>query len=366
MFKSPSILIAGICRCGLAVLVACWSMQATAIDPAIDPADDFGALAEGEIRTLVGQFPGRMGGTPKEAAAAEYLVTRFREFGYAPVVDEFPVSYRFTPEDGGEAQTREGVSRNVIAEIQGQGEGLIIIGAHYDTAVARTPEHAALGIGGAGLEGVDDNASGIAALLELAARMDQRLAGSEPGPTLRFIAFGAEEVGLLGARHAVGELSEAERAALLVMINIDSIVTGDYLYIHAGPSTLSTHPQAAEMRDQVIAIAAELGIEMRLNPGLNPDYPAGTGCCSDQAAFDEAGLPVINIEATNWRLGDLDGYQQTAVSDAFPEGESWHAAGLDQLDHLEANLPDGRLRERPAQVVKVLMELLRSRADLDG
>jgi alkaline phosphatase isozyme conversion protein len=272
------------------------------------------------------------------------------------VVEEFPVSYRFVPEDGGGPQVLEAVSRNVTAELTGQSDGLIIIGAHYDTAVSRRPEDRLQGIGGPALEGVDDNASGVGVLLELA----QRMAASNPELTIRFIAFGAEEVGLQGARHVVDTLSDAERQGLVIMINIDSIVTGDYLYVHAGPSTLITHPQAAGMRDRAIEIAAELGVEMRVNPGLNPDYPAGTGCCSDQAAFDEAGLPVINIEATNWRLGKLDGFQQTAISEAFPEGESWHSARLDRQAHLESSLPPDRLRERPAQVVQVLMELLRS------
>ncbi|MEE4295080.1 MAG: M20/M25/M40 family metallo-hydrolase [Wenzhouxiangella sp.] len=345
-------------RCAIVALAVCGSLQVLASDP----VDDFGALAEREIRTLAGQFPGRMGGTPQEAAAADYLVTRLRAFGYAPVVDEFPVNYRFVPEDGEDVEVRQAVSRNIVAEIKGQGEGLIIIGAHYDTAVARRPDDVALGVGGPDLEGVDDNASGVGVLLELA----QRLAAYRPEPTVRFIAFGAEEVGLLGARHVVDKLTDAERESLVIMINIDSIVTGDYLYVHAGPSTLSSHPQAAAMRDQAIAIAAELGVEMRINPGLNADYPAGTGCCSDQAAFDEAGLPVINIEATNWRLGELDGFQQTDVSEAFPKGESWHSASLDRLAYLEANLPAGRIRERSAQVVSILMELLRLQADLDN
>ncbi|HMA98648.1 MAG TPA: hypothetical protein VKO38_04240, partial [Wenzhouxiangella sp.] len=92
------------------------------------------------------------------------------------------------------------------------------------------------------------------------------------------------------------------------------------------------------------------------------DYPEGTGCCSDQAAFDEEGIPVINIEATNWRLGDLDGYQQTDISDAFPAGETWHSADLDHLEHLSEHLPSERMRERPEQLVQILLSLLQDQA----
>jgi len=68
---------------------------------------------------------------------------------------------------------------NVIAEVNGteeeRGDGILVIGAHYDT-VAGTP-------------GADDNASGIAGLLELARR-----AASNPfRKTTRFVAFSLEE-----------------------------------------------------------------------------------------------------------------------------------------------------------------------------
>jgi hypothetical protein len=102
-------------------------------------------------------------------------------------------------------------------------------------------------------------------------------------------------------------MTPKERANTLWMVNIDSIVTGDRLYFHAGPLTYAKDPKAGHARDRALAIAAGLGITAATNPGLNADYPKGTGCCSDQAAFDEAGIAVVNLEATNWELGDKDG-----------------------------------------------------------
>ncbi|NDY96501.1 aminopeptidase [Wenzhouxiangella limi] len=317
-------------------------------------AEPHGALAEREMRALAEQFPGRMAGSERERAAAEYLAGRLADFGYEPVLRAFPVTYSFHPLGGGDAREREAVSHNVVAEVAGRSERLIIVGAHYDTAVARNAGQAEAGIGGPALEGVDDNASGTGALLELA----RRLADAEPEHGIRFIFFGAEEVGLLGARHAVAEMDEQERERVVLMINIDSIITGDRLYVHAGPSTIDSHPIAASTRDEALGIAAGLGIELRTNPGRNADYPEGTGCCSDQAAFDEAGIPVINLEATNWNLGDLDGYQQTEISDAFPAGETWHKARLDRLNYLQTHLPEGRLGQRPAEVVAILLPLI--------
>ncbi len=329
-------------------------MVAALLLPLTALAEPVGALAEREMRTLAEEFPGRMAGTARERAAAEYLADRLVDFGYDPALQEFSVAYSFHPLGGADARERAAVSHNVVAELPGRTDRLIIVGAHYDTAVARNQGQVEVGIGGPGLEGVDDNASGTGVLLELA----HRLAGTAPDHTIRFIAFGAEEVGLLGARRVVAEMNEQQRERVALMINIDSIITGDRLYVHAGPSTIDSHPGAAAARDEARRIAADLGIELRTNPGLNADYPAGTGCCSDQVAFDEAGIPVINFEATNWHLGDLDGYQQTAVSDAFPAGETWHNARLDRLDHLSTHLPADRLSRRPAEVVAILVGLI--------
>ena len=321
-------------------------------------AEPIGALAEREMRTLATEFPGRMAGTAPERAAAEHLVARLASFGVEARLDAFPVRYRHVPAGETEPVEFEGVSHNVVVEIAGRSDGLIIIGAHYDSAASMTPEQAANGIGGPDLQGVDDNASGVGVVLELA----QRLSGSEPQHSLRLIFFGAEEVGLQGARHVVASLSPEERERLRLMINIDSIITGDHLYAHAGPVTVAADPAHAAARDRVLALAEELGIELKTNPGLNERYPAGTGCCSDQVAFDEAGIPVVNFEATNWRLGDADGFQQTEVSDAFPTGETWHNSHLDRIDHLERHLPPGRLSKRPPQVVRLVLALLEDMA----
>lgn len=75
---------------------------------------------------------------------------------------------------------------NIIAEVKGTGvpdDGILIIGAHYDT-VKGTP-------------GADDNASGVAALLELA-----RLTALQPAKrTIRFVAFSLEEPPVFGTEH---------------------------------------------------------------------------------------------------------------------------------------------------------------------
>lgn len=72
---------------------------------------------------------------------------------------------------------------NISAEIRGKEPGVLVVGAHYDTVE--------------GSPGADDNATGVAALLELA-----RLASkSTPPRTLRFAAFALEEPPVFGTDH---------------------------------------------------------------------------------------------------------------------------------------------------------------------
>ena len=97
--------------------------------------------------------------------SAEYIEQRFSSCGCGPMRQTFTY--------GGNTYY------NVFAEVRGTGtareDGLLVIGAHYDTV--------------AGSPGADDNASGVAGLLELA-----RLASERPlKRTVRFVAFSLEE-----------------------------------------------------------------------------------------------------------------------------------------------------------------------------
>lgn len=327
---------------------------AAAMAPAARAAP--GELAATEMRHIEKTFPGRMAGTPQEDATAKYLADRLLAMGYKPTLHRFVTGYTFNwtskPERVHDERTL--ISTNVIAERRGTSGKQIIVGAHFDSRTPRSERDLERNIGGPKLEGLDDNASGTGVLLELA----QAFAKVSPQHTIKFIAFGAEEIGLQGAFEVVNRMTPKERAATLWMVNIDSVITGDQLYFHAGPKTYAKDPKAGHARDRALAIAAGLGITAATNPGLNADNPKGTGCCSDQAAFDQAGIAVVNLEATNWELGDKDGYQQTAVSKAFPTGYSWHLVDIDNGAHLEANLPPGRVDERARDAVRILVPLV--------
>ncbi len=143
---------------------------------------------------------GRGTGSPENAKAAHYVEKRFRQYGLTPLGTN---GYRqaFT------AKVRRVVvpdslrpAENVIGFLDNGAPYTIVIGAHYD--------HLGMGRQGSSLDslphdkihnGADDNASGVAGLLELA-RYYAKNKVREPY-NLLFMAFGAEELGLQGSRY---------------------------------------------------------------------------------------------------------------------------------------------------------------------
>lgn len=103
-------------------------------------------------------------------------------------------------------------------------------------------------------------------------------------------------------------------------------------------------------------ISDELGIAASTNPGLNLNYPAGTGCCGDFEPFD-ALVPVLTAEATNWEIGDLDGYTQTA-NPLVPGGATWHDPATDNLSFINEVFP-GLIGERTRNYTQIFDTLLK-------
>lgn len=119
------------------------------------------AVLAGHVEELAGRIGERnLDRYANLERAREYIEVALREVGYEVRHDAYKVARR--------------ECYNVIAEL-GSGEPIFVVGSHYDTAPC-TP-------------GADDNASAVAALLELA----RSLAGWQPRGTIRWIAFTLEE-----------------------------------------------------------------------------------------------------------------------------------------------------------------------------
>ncbi len=105
-----------------------------------------------------------------------------------------------------EASAPRPESQNVIAETPGgSGDRVVMAGGHLDSVP--------------GGPGINDNGSGIAALIEAA----EAIGPAPPGARVRLAFWGAEEVGLVGSRHYVRSLSRAERRRIAAYLNFDMV-----------------------------------------------------------------------------------------------------------------------------------------------
>lgn len=112
---------------------------------------------------------------------------------------------------------------NVLAETPtGDPDNVIVVGAHLDS-VPRGP-------------GINDNGSGSAGILEIAESIAAR--DITPRNKIRFALWGAEEFGLLGSRHYVGQLSAAEKEAIALNLNFDMIGSPNYVrFVYDGDNS---------------------------------------------------------------------------------------------------------------------------------
>jgi hypothetical protein len=170
------------------------------------------------------RLQGRVTGSPGADSAATYLARRFSEVGLQPAAGGWFQSFTIGRDAPAAKHTQAAGTpgKNVIGILPGRDPVLrnqtIVLGAHYDH----------LGLGGFGSldpdstgrvhNGADDNASGVAALIQVAAR----LAVSPPARTVVFIAFSGEELGLLGSAHYVKE-PIYPLAGTIAMVNLDMV-----------------------------------------------------------------------------------------------------------------------------------------------
>jgi Zn-dependent M28 family amino/carboxypeptidase len=195
-----------------------------------------------------------------------------------------PIPLKATADIDVKTTLREVDSRNVVAKLEGSDPKLkdeyVIYTAHWDH-MGRDPRLQGDQI----FNGALDNASGTAALLEIA----EAFAKLQPAPrrSLLFLAVTAEEKGLLGAKHyATSPLHPLSRT--LANINIDGMNqwgrTRDVVVVGLGNSTL----------DDVLAAAAK-----KQGRTLKPDAEPEKGFFyrSDHFEFAKQGVPALDTDS---------------------------------------------------------------------
>jgi hypothetical protein len=231
---------------------------------------------------------GRGIGTQGLRDAGGYVADAFRDARLAPgAAGSFFQSFTIAADAPAAIMARlaGAETRNVVALLPGRdparrGE-VVVVGAHYDH----------LGLGGFGAldpdstgrvhNGADDNASGTAALLEIARRLGPR----RPARTLVFIAFSGEELGVLGSTYFVKHPLVEPIDSVYAMINLDMVgrLRGDRL-LALGAGTAKEFPG---LLDSLNAAADGGHFDLRASgDGWGP---------SDHASFYAAKRPVLHF-----------------------------------------------------------------------
>lgn len=168
---------------------------------------------------------GRETGTPEELEAAAYIERRFKDLDLSPkgMANTYFQTFTFKPKTDPHSQLQfvDGDSTitgtNVLGYLDNGAEHTIIIGAHYDH----------LGMGGEGSlyageaihNGADDNASGVAVLLQLATELKKE---GFQGNNYLFMAFSGEEMGLLGSNY-FSKNPTVDLSKVNFMLNMDMV-----------------------------------------------------------------------------------------------------------------------------------------------
>jgi aminopeptidase YwaD len=153
-------------------------------------------------------------------------------------------------------------------------DDVLIFSAHYDSVPAAP--------------GASDNASGTAAMLELARIYAALPTASE----IRFAAVGAEEVGLVGSRYYANNLPQAERERIIANFNMDMVGTAspeqNTLFMNTLNGTGVDNPA-----DNIVSQTGREAAQ-RLGYGDIVRSPYHRGA-SDHQAFHEIGVPAANF-----------------------------------------------------------------------
>lgn len=251
-------------------------------------AHDIGVLAADSLE-------GRRTGTPGNDAAAAWIAARLRQLGVQPVAPDaatcganggcaptFVQPFVARPARGPhDTATTALPTRNVVGIVRGTDPALrnqfVVLGAHYDhlgrsTTGALDPDK-----GTEIRNGADDNASGTAAVLELA----RLLSRQPPRRSVLVVLFSGEELGLLGSQYFVSN-SPVPLDSVQAMLNFDMVgrLRNDRLIVY-GYATATEWPEVVTAAN----VAPALDVSA-VGDGFGP---------SDHSSFYAKNLPVLHL-----------------------------------------------------------------------
>lgn len=222
----------------IAVVTACAS-GVKSNDIALGKAEADSTAIRADIAYLASdRLEGRMTGTPGNDSAAAYIARKYKALKLKPPFNGY--LQPFVARSAAMAHMRDTAgmkTQNVVAILPGTDPVLrnqyIVIGAHFDH-LGRTTQFATDPQAGNVIHnGADDNASGTAAVIQLA----RMLSVSRPRHSIVFANFTGEEEGLLGSQYFVDN-SPIPLDSVVAMINFDMVgrLRNDKLLVYGSGS----------------------------------------------------------------------------------------------------------------------------------
>lgn len=219
---------------------------------------------------------GRGAGTQGGAMARAYVARRMADAGVKPLwPSSFEQPFELPARGGDGGEKRKGV--NLVGYVRGTArpERFVVVTAHYDHLGVRD---------GVIYNGADDNASGVAVMLQLAARFGGARA---PRHSLIFAALDAEEQGLRGA-HALVKQLQAERRDVALNVNLDMVSRSERGELYASGAR---HTPA--LRPPLERVAARAPVKLLLGHDRPDQGRDDWTSQSDHYAFHRAGVPFV-------------------------------------------------------------------------
>jgi hypothetical protein len=241
--------------------------------PTLPPTFDV-AIAEQLARELAGKYPDRSPGSSGGLGAATWVSEQFELYGFTPQLE------RFRAQIPGRGNVE---LQNLVTVVRGASQRTIVITAHRDN--------------GGEARGPNDNASGTAALIELA-RSYASVGGStlvqtRPTHTLVFVSTDGGSFGALGAAHFAQ--SSPYRDNALAVISLDAIAgAGRPRLLIAGDTARS--PSAALVRTVALRVLEQSGGEPVRAPALRQLLDLGFPfALAEQGPFVARGIPAVTL-----------------------------------------------------------------------
>lgn len=214
---------------------------------------------------------GRRTGTPGGLRARAWVRAAMEETGLKPAGADLLLPFSFTASSG---QRIEGANIAVACEGTSPELPVFVVSAHYDHVGIRD---------GRVYRGADDNASGVAVLLELA----RRCAAQPFRHTVLFVAFDAEEQGLRGARAFVAA-PPVPRDRIGLNVNLDMVARGDRGELYAAGT--QHYPALRPVLEKVASGAPVKLLFGHDRPGTGADDWTQQ---SDHGPFHDAKIPFV-------------------------------------------------------------------------